>query len=116
MRSKGNSKLTEIEVLFIRELWDRTDLTQQDMAEAFGVSKAAIGKITSRVSWRRIGESGKLRRQRRHGKAKLSIQDVILIRRMAKREGVKASAISRATGMSESAIGDIIRGKSWGWV
>ena len=47
-------KLTEDDVLDIRELYATGDWTQEDLAEEFGASRSHIGRILSGKKWRHI--------------------------------------------------------------
>jgi len=47
----GKSKLTEEEVLEIREMYSEGDWTQQEIADAFDVSNATIYKILKGKTW-----------------------------------------------------------------
>jgi len=57
-RSKGqnhpNSKLTEEDVLLIREYYTNKTYNQKEMSKMFKVSYSLIQKITQRVLWQHI--------------------------------------------------------------
>ena len=47
----GNSKLTQEEVLEIRELYAEGEWTQRELADEFGVRNSHISRIVRRKSW-----------------------------------------------------------------
>jgi hypothetical protein len=49
-----NAKLTEAEVILIRELYATGDYTQKELAIKFNISKSAISKIITRATWKYI--------------------------------------------------------------
>lgn len=50
----GNSKLTEAEVIKIREAYSKQEMTQYELAKEYGVSQVAIGAVVRRETWRHI--------------------------------------------------------------
>lgn len=48
------SKLTEDEVLEIRDMYKNTTLSQREIAKLFGVRRDNISKIVNRITWRHI--------------------------------------------------------------
>lgn len=50
----GNSKLTKEEVLEIRDLYDRGEYSQRDLAEMFDMSRSPIQSIVNRKTWRHV--------------------------------------------------------------
>lgn len=50
----GRAKLTEADVLAIREKYASLDWTQMDLAAEYGVSQPMIGYIVRRTTWRHI--------------------------------------------------------------
>lgn len=58
---------------------------------------------------------GTLPQGQRHGKAKLTEQVVIEVRRRAA-TGLSLAALAREYGVSRQAIADVIRRRSWGWL
>jgi len=51
---QGNSKLTEKEVLEIRELYSKGNISQKEIAEIYGVSQQNIGYIINRKKWNHV--------------------------------------------------------------
>lgn len=49
-----NSKLTEIQVLEIRKLYETTNMTNSEIGKLFGVNQPAISKIVHRKTWKHI--------------------------------------------------------------
>ena len=49
--SIGTSKLTEADVLEIRQRWEWDDVTQRDLAAQFGVYPGHISRIVNRERW-----------------------------------------------------------------
>jgi len=50
----GNSRLTEEEVLDIRQLYATGEWTQWELAEEFEVSKSCISQTVRRKRWRHV--------------------------------------------------------------
>jgi group I intron endonuclease len=50
----SNSKLTEKQVLLIREEYFKNNISQKDLSLKFGVEKACIHKIVTYLTWRHI--------------------------------------------------------------
>jgi hypothetical protein len=50
----GNSKLTEKDVLEIRELYDKGNTTYQKISEIYNVTSAMINDIINRKNWKHI--------------------------------------------------------------
>lgn len=50
----GRAKLTEKEVLWIREKYSQKELTQTKLATIFGVTQGLIGHIVRRIAWKHI--------------------------------------------------------------
>lgn len=51
--TNGNSKLTESDVVEIRDRYNN-DETQQELAAAYNISRASIGKIVRRETWTHV--------------------------------------------------------------
>jgi len=51
-----DSRLTEKDVQEIRERYEETDITQSKLAELYGVSLGAVGKIIRRVTWAHVDD------------------------------------------------------------
>lgn len=54
--SNGMRKLSDIEILEIRELYSAGKHTQKDLGEIFGVSPSAISRIVGNKRWNHVGE------------------------------------------------------------
>lgn len=48
----GRSKLTENQVISIRQEYEQGNISHRNLANMYGVEKAAIGKIIRRENWR----------------------------------------------------------------
>ena len=48
-----SSKLTDIEVLEIRQIWAR-NMTAKELAAKYGVAKITIEKIVNQMSWKHL--------------------------------------------------------------
>ena len=49
--NSNTAKLTEEEVVEIRRLYEKTEKTQYDLADMYGVSQVQIGRIVRRETW-----------------------------------------------------------------
>lgn len=50
----GNSKLTEDDILDIRDLYATGDWTQQELADEFGVTSSNVSYVVNRKIWKHI--------------------------------------------------------------
>lgn len=50
----GESKLTEKQVLKIRELYSRDDISQRKLAKKFKITQTMIGYIVNKQSWKHL--------------------------------------------------------------
>lgn len=49
-----NSKINEKDVIKIREIYSRGDITQQRISEKFGLSRSSIGNILKNKTWKHV--------------------------------------------------------------
>lgn len=113
----GWAKLTEAQVLEIRS-GDFSDLTQEEIGQLFGVSKAAIGAILNRKTWKHLGDSDKslvqigASRGERVSSAKLIEAQVIEIR-SEKYAQMPQRKVAECFGITQSAVQLILQRKTW---
>lgn len=50
-----NAKLTDDDVIAIRSIWRSNDISQQAIADAFGIHQTAVSEIVRRKTWRHVG-------------------------------------------------------------
>ena len=50
----GNSKLNDAKVVQIREIYKSKEMNQYQLADAFGVTQAAIGSVLRNKTWRHV--------------------------------------------------------------
>lgn len=50
----GNAKLTDVKVMQIRTMYASGDITQEQLANKFGVSESLIGQVVNRKIWKHI--------------------------------------------------------------
>lgn len=48
---RGGRKLTPADVRKIRRLWERTNLSQREIGERFGVHQVTVSSIVRGVTW-----------------------------------------------------------------
>ena len=51
VKKDGGRKLTAADVRKIRRLWERSDLSQREIGERFGVHQVTISSIVRGVTW-----------------------------------------------------------------
>jgi DNA-binding XRE family transcriptional regulator len=106
--SHGTAKLTDEEVIQIRDRYASGGVSQQDLANEFGLSQVSISDIVRHVNWRHLG--GPLADS---GNAKLSEADVIQIRARYAAGGVSQQALADQFGVSQYTISCTVRRRSW---
>jgi DNA-binding MarR family transcriptional regulator len=52
--ASSRAKLTDNDVLAIREKYQRRELTQQQLADLFKISRSAVGRIINREAWTHV--------------------------------------------------------------
>ena len=112
-------KLSEEQVIQIRELYASGSHTQQEIADVYHVTQSTIGSIVRGERWSHLPTSRRPSK-RKSGKlageanpmAKLSDKDVAEIRRRIEAGGVQAE-IAREFGVSPAIISNIKHGKRW---
>ena len=117
----GGAKLTSAAVIEIRaRIADGALLT--DVAAAFGVAPTIISGVAMGKYWKSVpgalAPEDRIPHQVRgegHGRSKLTVQQVIEIRRR-RSEGVRYDNLAVEFGVSPSAIGLIVRRKNWSHV
>lgn len=49
-----SAKLTELQVLEIRSLWDAREMTQKEVGERYGISQRSVSEICLRKTWKHV--------------------------------------------------------------
>lgn len=121
----GTAKLTELQVLEIRDLLATGTYGGPDLAERFGVHPMTIAKIRQGVRWGHIAKGpvemddaarheriSRIVRGERHGMVKLTEAQVREIRDKL-RSGSTRSALAPEYGVSRTTISMIASGRNW---
>jgi hypothetical protein len=125
----ARSKLTWQEVLVSVGLL-RAGYTQTVVAENFGIAQSAMSSIKRGVHWKWLtgpltpvgtsdahGSAGRRRNVgAQHPRAVLTEAHVLAIVARAKTTGDSHRTIAQAYGVSNTAVGQILRGESWSWL
>jgi hypothetical protein len=116
--AKSSSKLTEEDVIRIREMAASGEFHHGEIAELYHVSRVTIRSIARGLKWRHVPgpiiPSGILRGES-HNLAKLQESDIHKIRRMARR-GMSPPKIAAKFGVSAPTIRNVIIKRTWGHV
>lgn len=51
----GNAKLTEVQVLEMRQLYAEGKVTQMELAAKYGVGGATVNSVLNRKTWKHVG-------------------------------------------------------------
>lgn len=114
-----NARFTAAQVREIRALWRRGRLSAEEIAARYRCHKSAIYRMVRGESYTAPRYSPKPTRERftkkgeRHPQSKLSVIQVVEIKRMLKRGDMTKTAIGARFGVSRSHIGAIASGKYW---
>lgn len=68
------AKLNADSVMTIRHLWETAGLTQQELAYMFGVSRAMIGYIVRRKSWKSVEVTDDGKKAKANGKVDAAVE------------------------------------------
>lgn len=116
--SHPKAQLSESDIVPIRNLY-RAGITQQEIAEKFGVAKRTIRQVLTGQSWRHVIDPQGPVKMRMKGctpeqspSAKLIWDDVREIRRL-RFEGMTCTQIAARFGLSCSAVRDVINRRCW---
>lgn len=110
----GGSKLTNPQVLKIRNTYARGGVTMDQLAEEFGVSSASIHGIITRKTWKHVGgKKNTMKRCERVLFAKLNKDKVQKMRRLFSTGKYSKGELARMFSVSRSTASLAIRGKIW---
>jgi hypothetical protein len=105
----GAAKLTDEDVLKIKQLFVEYKLGNTEIASRFNVGYTTIGKIRNGSIWKNVGAHLVFKPIGPRG---LSGEDIPKIRALHK-EGHYTSAIARLYGVNEVTIRSVLKGRSW---
>lgn len=115
----GGSKLTEKQVVDIRNAYKKGGVTQEELAASYGVKRETVGLIIRGKNWAHIANGENLSNPNRrassgvrNASAKLNPDQVRQIRLLAK-SGTKAQDIASQFQVSRETIYLILKGKIW---
>lgn len=112
-RNGPRRKLSEAQVAEIKALYG--ELTQQELADRYGVSIYAISCIIRGKTWKHVlggstsSEEARLRRKRAR---KLTAEDVRMIRALYA-QGMTQRELAERFGVGQTTISAVVRGASW---
>jgi len=127
----GESKLTEKQVITIREQYATGHWTQKELANSFDIARTQIGSIVRGENWENAGgpitEIGQRnqwqmpnsagenpdKQGENHHNSSLTEEDVIEIREKYHDQAVYQKDLADEYGVARSNIGQIVRGDSW---
>jgi DNA-binding XRE family transcriptional regulator len=127
----GESKLTEKQVIAIREQYATGHWTQKELANSFDIARAQKGSIVrgenlenaggpiteigERNQWQMPNSTGENpdKQGENHHNSSLTEEDVIEIREKYHNQGVYQKDLAEEHGVARSNIGQIVRGDSW---
>jgi hypothetical protein len=128
----GRAKLTEAQVAQIRARYTGAWGQQTALGNEYGVSQATISAIVRGAGWThsdpsysaksaiRAGKEGLTKqgmpRGERHGRAKLTEDDVRAIRRRHAAGGISQQSLADEYGVKQTVVSQIIRRKRWAHV
>ena len=104
-----HSKVTEADVIEMREILASRKMSVADVARKFGISAAAVSHIKNGITWKNTG--GAITKAP-HWCGKLTPADIPLIREMIA-NGMKDKEIADMFGVSHGSINGIRHGKNW---
>lgn len=127
----GESKLSEKEVVAIREQYASGYFSQQELATSFDVERTQIGSIVRGENWKHVdgpitetgqrnqyqmpGNDGKNpdKQGENHHNSFLNEEEVVEIRKKYHGQDVFQKDLAEQYGVARSNIGQIVRGDSW---
>lgn len=107
------ARLTWSDVEAIRALYGRGSLSQQALAERFGVSRSAIGDIVRGQHWQDPVYPPRQFPERLAARARLTPREVSRIRERYAGGGTTQEQLGREYGVTKGAISAIVNGKRW---
>lgn len=123
-----SAKLTDSNVIDIRKQYKEGGITYRQLAQKYNVDYTNIACIISGKTWTyldedilspsEIAERASISRKaamagEKHHQAKLSEQDIVIIRRRYKNEIISASQLAKEYYVTKENINNIISGRSW---
>lgn len=105
-RCRVSAQLDSTKAKEIRNKYARGGITQTQLAEEYGVCHSVISDTVQGKLWKQAG-GGIFHRQR------LTEAQVVKIRERFAAGGVRKAALAREYGVDDTAIGQLIRGKTW---
>ena len=113
----GTTKLTEAQVVDIRERYANGECTQQELADQYGIVFSNVSMIVRGETWQDVGGprtlTGPAIYGERHHNSRLTAMDVQCIRKQYARGGITYDDLARRYNVHSVTIGDIIRGATW---
>jgi len=117
----NNARLTNAQVLEIREQYTTQDITQCELAMRWGVSQAEISKIVMGKSWKHLEQkqakygnnARRGKRGDRNNQAKLTSSQVLEIRKRYAQGKITQTKLAQQYNVSRSAISAIITRATW---
>lgn len=107
------AKLTKDEVAQILAEWNGSDLPSQDeLAECYGVSQAAIGLIIRGKRWKHVPRPSKMRSRRRNVRLTEAMVQQLITDWNAP-DCPTFGELGRRYEVSQAVVGSIIHGKTW---
>ena len=104
------AKLTDEQVLKIRELYRTKQLDQYQLARAYGVKQSMISLITRGEKWKHLNKEGEVFDTT--PKNKLDAEKVIEIRKLIS-SGLAIKQVAKKFCVTRGAIHKIIKGQTW---
>ena len=113
-----SAKLNEDQIITIKQLYYQGGCSQNVIARQFGVSQSQIGRIVRGIRWTSSPKPDQTLKPNnsagsKNGRAKLTDDNVLSIRRMHHKEGVPVKDIMKKFDMSKVQLCAILRGDSW---
>lgn len=108
----GKAKLTELDVLKIRELYAAGGVTQEQLGLQFGIKQPNVSHIVRGDGWSSVAGSVTRTRDR----YRLNEDHVREIRRLCATGDVKQRELADSYGISQAAVSSIICGVTWSHV
>lgn len=113
----GTAKLSESDVLKIRLLLRDSQLSQQEVANMFGVSTSLVSHIMLGQTWKHVempvGDRKPLNKGSQHRSAKLTEEDVTGIHQLLVQSDLDHKEIAQIYNVSHATIAFISQGKNW---
>lgn len=109
--NNGRAKLTDDQVVAIRERYNVGDVGVDDLAREYKVGSTTIGQVVRGEKWRHIG--GKCKKRDAASNAKITREVAEEIRQRLAAGGASQASIGRLYGLSPATISRIANGVAW---